>query len=355
MVELFFGCPPPHEPSLTLPRPRQAGPLARLASLAALALGAAACGPPPPSLDLTPRVTASPGPSDTPLVVTAPSPGFTQIASASPSPSAAPPASASPSPSVAPPVRGAARGASPGPGAAPATIEARGGQPPSIDERNPEPFAATKAQWVDFLTRAGAQGGKAPSAEAIERAFRPPAPGASPADPTPWDVFCARLGLAPDDPLDALCWHGSTQYLSLFVADVDNDGRDDFLLTAINPVGAHDEWPVGLWTPKGPGLERRAFEALEAFQPPGIVHFAKPFLRRDPEGLTFTLWGVELFDRAGRPLGYDPRSVEQAVRRRDTFERWIVESGHARRLDARIEDENYATGRKQRRLVPGGR
>jgi hypothetical protein len=340
MCERSFCCEPPRAPSTRRPRLRPTNPIALLTALAALALGATACGraPPPPS------------PDPTPLVVTAPNPGFTQLASASPSPSVAPPASTPPGPGA--PTRGSTP---PGQGAAPAKIEARGGQPPYVDERAPEPFAATRAQWFDFLTRAGARRGAAPSVDAIERAFQPPPPDAAPSDPTPWDAFCARLGLAHDDPLDALCWGGSTQHLSLFVADVDNDGRDDFLLTAINPVGAHNDWPVGLWTPKGPGLERRAFEDLEAFQPQAIVHFARPFLKRDPEGLTFTLWEVELFDRAGRPLGHDPQSVSESVRRRDTFERWALEGGRARRLDARIEDVNYATGRKQSKLVTGGR
>lgn len=119
--------------------------------------------------------------------------------------------------------------------------------------------------------------------------------------------------------------------MSLYVADLDNDGRDDFLLTARNPVSSHNDWAVGLWTPHGSGLERRAFEALEPFQPADITHFAQPFLRRDPV------------------------SVGESVRRRDTLDRWIIQSGHARLLDTQIDDENYLTKRKQRKMVKGAR
>ncbi|HEU4403926.1 MAG TPA: hypothetical protein VFS43_01330 [Polyangiaceae bacterium] len=57
---------------------------------------------------------------------------------------------------------------------------------------------------------------------------------------------------------------------------------------------------------------------------------------------------------AGEAAGLDAApAAEKAARRRDTFERWVLQGGRMRHLDSRVEDENYLTGRKQRRTLPG--
>jgi hypothetical protein len=235
--------------------------------------------------------------------------------------------------------------------AAPPPVERHGAWPPEGTHDPQNPFLADRAAWVDFVTRAAAPKNVARAEVEAALAARPHEAHDN-EKPTGWDVFCARLGFDPADGLDGLCWNGATHYVSLYVADADNDGDDDFVLAATNLVASHNDWVLGAYEKQGAGLSPIKFGGPPAFADQTILHFGRPFFRRDPEGITFSLVAIEFRDAKGEIVELNAPGAAPVARKAST-ERWIWKGGGAKLLETTVEEEDLRRKKKTRRVVKG--
>lgn len=119
---------------------------------------------------------------------------------------------------------------------------------------------------------------------------------------TPAEVDAALAGGETFLPKgSALAEHGIPIALAtLYVADVNNDGKKDFLLVDKNTTGMHNDQIVGVWDEDGDALKELPFwtVANASFSRDGQFPMfrASPFLEARPEGTTMLFtneWGVD--------------------------------------------------------------
>ena len=94
-----------------------------------------------------------------------------------------------------------------------------------------------------------------------------------------------------------------TDFATLYHADIDNDGRLDFVLCERNQVGLHNDWIAGVYgasPSSGVMVDSKIPVPDEGPFHQGVTYFGSPFLRNDPEGVTMTF----LEEPGNRPARY---------------------------------------------------
>jgi hypothetical protein len=102
--------------------------------------------------------------------------------------------------------------------------------------------------------------------------------------------FMEKYGLPPLD----------SSFFVVYVADANNDGTPDYVLTSRNDVGLHNDDVVGVFTQKDAAFEEIARPQSGPFGSKSVYYFGRTFLSRDSEGITMTF-----------AEGAGPRSVEK--------------------------------------------
>lgn len=105
--------------------------------------------------------------------------------------------------------------------------------------------------------------------------------------------------------------------VSLFVADVNNDGTEDYALTDINQVSSHNERLVAVYTPKGDALKSVPIPNAAPLNR-AIYHFGIPFLSVDGEGTTMRFLELEM-GPGGRTIDLRPGATSRYLWKGNAF------------------------------------
>lgn len=79
-----------------------------------------------------------------------------------------------------------------------------------------------------------------------------------------------------------------SSFFVVYLADVNNDGTNDWVLTSRNDVGLHNDDIAGVFTPKGTGFDELTPPRTGPLAPNRVQFFGKNFLSHDPEGVTMS-------------------------------------------------------------------
>lgn len=105
--------------------------------------------------------------------------------------------------------------------------------------------------------------------------------------------------------------------VSLYVADVNNDGTDDYALTDINSVSSHNQRLVAVYTPQGDKLKSVSLPNAAPLNR-AIYHFGAPFLSVDGEGTTMRFLELKM-GPGGRPMDLLPGATSRYLWKGTTF------------------------------------